>query len=359
MRVAVRRTLVIAALLVGTALAPAPAPAGIVPSGTVQIPLTGGNGSGRVTSSPAGMDCVYSTGDRSGICTYVFTSSSLEPVDVVLTYTPSAGNLVSRGGSTQPGPASTTIRIADLGQTYSAPVDWTFVLTTHLVTVTTSGAGTGRVVSGPLGIDCGSICSQSFDYGTPMSLTATPAAGSAFSAWTGACAGQPATCTFVLTQQTTAEAVFDLTFAGIPGALVGDAVVDVDVRGWRWLPRAEHQAKQPRILELQLTARERLSASLTLRRPPRERGRILARDSFRVNRTGAVGLRLLGIKATEPKGRAFLEGTLTDANRNRLFVRCAVVIPDGLNGRTTVRRCAVTNPIQRRHEPRAGRFRRA
>ena len=37
----------------------------------------------------------------------------------------------------------------------------------------------------PAGIDCGSDCGQDYDYGTAVSLTATPEAGSSFVGWNG------------------------------------------------------------------------------------------------------------------------------------------------------------------------------
>jgi alpha-tubulin suppressor-like RCC1 family protein len=52
-----------------------------------------------------------------------------------------------------------------------------------------SVSGNGTVTSDPAGIDCGSSCSLTAKSGTSVTLTATPAAGSIFSAWGGACSG--------------------------------------------------------------------------------------------------------------------------------------------------------------------------
>ena len=57
------------------------------------------------------------------------------------------------------------------------------------VDVIKSGNGSGTVTSVPAGIDCGTACSVTEDYGTTVALTATPATGSMFTGWTGNCKG--------------------------------------------------------------------------------------------------------------------------------------------------------------------------
>ena len=53
------------------------------------------------------------------------------------------------------------------------------------LTVTTTGAGTGSVSSAPPGINCGTLCQQSYALGTTVSLLVTPAIGSEFGGWSG------------------------------------------------------------------------------------------------------------------------------------------------------------------------------
>jgi hypothetical protein len=48
-----------------------------------------------------------------------------------------------------------------------------------------NGGGTGLVISSPLGIDCGTDCSEHFPVGTEVTLAATPDAGSAFGDYGG------------------------------------------------------------------------------------------------------------------------------------------------------------------------------
>lgn len=56
------------------------------------------------------------------------------------------------------------------------------------------GDGTGTVVSTPAGISCGSQCSASFEVGTKITLSATPALGSVASGWSLGCQGSTPTC---------------------------------------------------------------------------------------------------------------------------------------------------------------------
>lgn len=77
------------------------------------------------------------------------------------------------------------------------------------LTVTRSGTGTGTVTSSPSGIDCGSACSQTFAGGATVTLSASPAAGSMFAGWNGACSGTGA-CTVAMTSDVGVGATFNL-----------------------------------------------------------------------------------------------------------------------------------------------------
>ncbi|CAN5867248.1 hypothetical protein BH18ACT6_BH18ACT6_10000 [soil metagenome] len=52
-----------------------------------------------------------------------------------------------------------------------------------------TGTDTGTVTSSPTGINCGTDCTEAYSNGTVVTLTATPAAGSTFAGWSGACTG--------------------------------------------------------------------------------------------------------------------------------------------------------------------------
>jgi uncharacterized repeat protein (TIGR02543 family) len=72
-----------------------------------------------------------------------------------------------------------------------------------------TGSGGGTVVSAPPGINCGTDCAENFSRGTSVSLTAVAAAGSVFTAWTGACTGA-GSCAVTMDKNRTVTAKFDL-----------------------------------------------------------------------------------------------------------------------------------------------------
>ena len=70
-------------------------------------------------------------------------------------------------------------------------------------------AGSGVVTSTPGGISCGTDCSVEYPSGTAVTLVATPADGSIFSGWSGACAGQ-GRCTVTMDGDRSVIATFGL-----------------------------------------------------------------------------------------------------------------------------------------------------
>lgn len=70
-------------------------------------------------------------------------------------------------------------------------------------------SGDGTVRSQPAGIDCGSTCSASYNDGTEVTLTATPAAGQVFAGWGGDCSGSTSTCRLPMTAARNVTASFN------------------------------------------------------------------------------------------------------------------------------------------------------
>jgi hypothetical protein len=124
-----------------------------------------GNGSGTVTSSPAGINC-------GNTC----SSKFLDGTEVVLTANPATGSSFSGwSGDCDVNGEVTMTSNKTCTATFSRPV----------LSVDTTGTGNGAIHSVPLGISCGTVCSKSFDLGSTVELLAKPAADSAFDGWSG------------------------------------------------------------------------------------------------------------------------------------------------------------------------------
>ncbi len=86
----------------------------------------------------------------------------------------------------------------------------TFAPIQYALTITKTGTGGGTVTSSPSGINCGATCTASYDTGTQVTLSASPAAGSTFVGWSGGgCAGT-GTCVVTMDAATTVTADFSL-----------------------------------------------------------------------------------------------------------------------------------------------------
>ena len=87
-----------------------------------------------------------------------------------------------------------------------------FALRTHTVSVSKTGSGGGTISSSPAGLSCGQTCSQAFDHGTTVTLTATPDAGSIFSGWTGGTCSGTGSCTLTVSGDVNVTAAFSPGF---------------------------------------------------------------------------------------------------------------------------------------------------
>jgi alpha-tubulin suppressor-like RCC1 family protein len=106
------------------------------------------------------------------------------------------------------GRGTATIGVSDaFGNNGSTTVTVRQLLTLSLLR---QGDGSGSVTSAPSGIDCGATCSGQFLSDSPVTLTATPAASSTFTGWTGCDAVSGTTCTVNMTDARFATAIFML-----------------------------------------------------------------------------------------------------------------------------------------------------
>jgi alpha-tubulin suppressor-like RCC1 family protein len=134
-----------------------------------------GSGSGTVASSPAG------TIDCGATCSANVASGTI----ITLLATPSAGSVFAGWSGACTGAGNC---IVTMNQARSVTANF---VATYVLTVAKAGDGSGTVTSTtPAGlIDCGASCSAAFNDGTVVTLVATPASGSAFTGWSGACTG--------------------------------------------------------------------------------------------------------------------------------------------------------------------------
>ena len=79
----------------------------------------------------------------------------------------------------------------------------------YTLSVVSSGDGAGSITSAPPGIDCGGDCSETYVSMTPVTLTATPEAGSAFTGWSEASCPGTAPCVVIMTEDRAVTATFE------------------------------------------------------------------------------------------------------------------------------------------------------
>ena len=148
---------------------------------------------GTVTSSPAGISCGTD-------CSEVYDHGTV----VTLTAGGGAGATFtgwSGGGCSGTGTCAITM-------TAAASVTATFAVRQYTVTAALAGTGLGTVTSSPAGVSCPSTCARPFDYGSTVTLTATPTAGGhSFTGWGGGCSGT-GTCTLTIAGDVTVTASF-------------------------------------------------------------------------------------------------------------------------------------------------------
>jgi DNA-binding beta-propeller fold protein YncE len=190
----------------------------------VRVTKTGA-GEGAVTSSPPGISCP--SGCAAGEAEFDIGSI------VVLNAAPAPHSAFS-GWSVagQPGacPGTGSCQVQMTAPTIEVTAEFG-AIPQQTLSVTTEGSGVGTVTSSPAGIDCGTACSEHFDEGSVVTLTASPDARSHLSGWkvAGAPSACPGTgsCAVTMDQATQVTAAFarnpdrtlGLTIAG-PGRVV-------------------------------------------------------------------------------------------------------------------------------------------
>jgi hypothetical protein len=157
-------------------------------------------GSGKLFSSPSGIDCKACSADF--------------PVGtrVTLTAVPGdASSVFESWGGACAGAGACTVSMTE-----AKSVVANFERKTLELTVTRVGSGGGTISSAPSGINCGIDCAETYAIGTAVTLTATAANDSTFIGWSGACTGT-GSCTVTMSEARSVTATFSLIGAKLRG----------------------------------------------------------------------------------------------------------------------------------------------
>ncbi|MDQ3871809.1 MAG: hypothetical protein M3301_09375, partial [Chloroflexota bacterium] len=165
-----------------------------------------GTGSGTIEDPPFGLGCAWYWQCSSTHRDYLAGSS------VTITATPERGSSFEGWGGDCSGLEASCTLVMDAHRSISA----TFTLQSYPLNVQLTGSGEGTVTSVPAGIDCGSDCSQTYPYGTDVTLRAAPAGPRfVFREWGGACRGTYLTCTVTIQELNNVTAQFDIRLVGL------------------------------------------------------------------------------------------------------------------------------------------------
>jgi Divergent InlB B-repeat domain len=134
-----------------------------------------GTGSGTIASSPTAINC----GNDCSAAYVKNTIVTLVPV--------AAGGSIFAGWSGHADCSDGIITVnADINCTATFNLISAYTLTTKIVNaMISSGSAGGRIVSNPVGIDCGTDCTEVYAPGRVVTLTPIAAANSKFAGWTG------------------------------------------------------------------------------------------------------------------------------------------------------------------------------
>ncbi len=143
-----------------------------VPQKTLTVAKTG-SGTGKVTSSPTGIDCGFT-------CTAEFGAGEA----VTITAKADVGSEFK--GWSGSGCSGTGTCVVTMSEAKSVTAEFTTVAKPQfLLKAKKEGTGTGTVTSSPPGIDCGSDCEEQYEEGTAVTLTGTPGANTEAVLWSG------------------------------------------------------------------------------------------------------------------------------------------------------------------------------
>ena len=172
---------------------------------------------GTVSSSPAGISCPVN-------CIASFATNT----QVTLSAAPASGHQFNGWSGACSGSGACTVEM-----TSAQTVTGTFI-STPMDTLEIQIAGNGTITIAPNTTCTGTGCTEQYPDGTQLTLTATPAAGSVFSGFSGACNGS--TCvltlhsdqTVIATFQNAAEPTMSLVLEGLGSGTITSLPSGID-----------------------------------------------------------------------------------------------------------------------------------
>jgi Divergent InlB B-repeat domain len=155
-------------------------------------------GDGTGTVAAPGLTCTGST------CTGSYARTGAAP-SVTMTATPGAAVSIDwTGACTGSSPQCTVVMDVDR----TATITFTQITNPLAVTNRFIGGASGKVVTSPVGINCGTTCAHTFSAATPVTLTASPLGSNVFQGWTGDCSGTSPTCVVSMSAARNVTAIF-------------------------------------------------------------------------------------------------------------------------------------------------------
>ena len=180
-----------------------------------------GTGTGIIMSTPAGIDCFEGSD-----CNSLFAQNTSV---MLVPYPDINSNFTGWSGAGCSGKGVCTLTM-DTAKNVVA----TFTHKPYTLNVAKQGNGNGTLTSAPAGINCGTVCRANFDYGSQVTLTATPQdKQTVFMGWSGDCSGM-STCIVTMNSAAHVKAQFingyTLTVAQpTMGHINGDADGDLEL----------------------------------------------------------------------------------------------------------------------------------
>jgi uncharacterized repeat protein (TIGR02543 family) len=165
------------------------------------------NGTGAVTSTPAGISC-------GSTCSASFAANA----PVTLSAAPAAGAIFAGWSGACAAAGTNTTCAVTMSQAQS--VGASFAAGGQYVLSITGGPG-GTVTTTPGAIDCGTRCIAGFAAGTTVSVVARPSPGYQFTGWSGACTGTN-TCDLTMNANASVQATFAALAPGQHALTVSD-----------------------------------------------------------------------------------------------------------------------------------------